>query len=540
MGRFTLDFAFVQNVEAKAYSEARMLCGVVESDPDRPECRVWKLTLNSSGDLTFDLTLADGKSKSFVVGRHCQDMGTYRLAVQVDFATRSVQAWLAKPGTAEPTRTCDDRATLPERSGFRQVECGYFIIAGGDGGPAASNGRMIPPTDITVCGLHTSAALRYADSEKLLRRDDASITDDHFRYFTNDDGTVALLPLTDSPDDSPSETSKLLVTIQHGNGAGDARQKGYGLFKVPQQVYGIGRPRISDITLKPGPVWGVGILNWHTLDMQLTHVDIRGGFYAVGDLSHGAQYTLNVRDCMLSGSEAAFNGSSNIIYMKDVTIDPVGRYGMLLAGSSTVMEHVTFGDPRVHRSEYYFRDTGAVCYGGMNLLNDVHADAPAGSVYPSKAAFSMETIAYSRASLVMRDCSVANMGPKAAFVELPFVAFRSPGTLLLERCAYRGNPISAWVRTDSAWWAGQVREFDPVAPVAKYFVSNAPPFPVWGPGKKYHRNEHVLFSERGWEALDDHSADAASPPGSDAGGAHWRRAISTVVFEPIIPPQPPR
>jgi hypothetical protein len=152
----------------------------------------------------------------------------------------------------------------------------------------------------------------------------------------------------------------------------------------------------------------------------------------------------------------------------------------------------------------------------------------------------METIAYSTASLVMRDCSAANMGPSAAFVELPFVAFRSPGTLLLERCADRGTPISAWVRTDSAWWAGQVREFDPVAPVAKYFVSNAPSFPVWGPGKKYHRNEHVRFSERGWGALDDHSADAASPPGSDAGGAHWRRAISTVVFEPVIPPQPPR
>src|SRR5205823_5002499 len=107
-----------------------------------------------------------------------------------------------------------------------------------------------------------------------------------------------------------------------------------------------------------------------------------GGFYAIGDLFYGAQYTFDIRDCLLSGSEAAINGSSNIIYLKHATIDPVGRFGILLSGSNLMADDVHFGDPQIHHSQYYFRHINTVDYGGMNLLTNIRAEAPATSRYP--------------------------------------------------------------------------------------------------------------------------------------------------------------
>jgi len=147
-------------------------------------------------------------------------------------------------------------------------------------------------------------------------------------------------------------------------------------LKVPAQIHGVARQRISDMTIQPGPTWGVGIATWHTLGEKLWNLDVRGGFYAVGDLFYGAQYVFDVRDCVLSGSEAAFNGSSNISYFTNVTIKPVGRFGMLFSGSNNVLDGVTFEDPQTHRSEYYFRHVATAIYGGMNTLLNVTAKAP--------------------------------------------------------------------------------------------------------------------------------------------------------------------
>ena len=393
MDRFTLDIAYTQNVEPKVYGNGRMICGVFGGDPSRPERRAWVLTHQPNGDVTFNLSLADDARAneadgvhgangaangaanavgvSVRVARGCTTAGTYRLAVQADLASGSVRAWLRKPGEAEFAATCDDRKAVPAGSHFRELEFGYFLVAGGDGSPSASNGRQTPPTDITLCGLHTSAALRYADADALHRRESDGPVDDQFRCFTNDAGTLAFLPLEDHPAESEMKTAGLLVTVQHGPTAGDAGQKGYGYLKAPMGIYGIGGPRVSDLTLRPGPVWGAGIVNWHTLNAQYSNLNVRGGYWAIGDLFYGAQYPFYVRDCVLSGSDAAFAGSSNIIYLNGVTIDPVGRCGVLLAGSNAQLDGVTFRDPVSHQSEYYFRHVASVDYGGMNLLTNV-------------------------------------------------------------------------------------------------------------------------------------------------------------------------
>ncbi|MDB5301608.1 MAG: hypothetical protein JWO87_3271, partial [Phycisphaerales bacterium] len=198
MDQFTFDFAFAQNVEPKVYNGERMLCGPAMGDPSDFAQRIWALCMHENGDLTLSITLKEGGSKSVLLARNCSATGVYRVAVQVDFPTHSVQAWVRRPAENDFNRTCNDLKSIPQGGRFKEMELGYFIIAGGDGAPPCSNGRDTPPTDLTVCGLHTSAALRYADSERLLRRG-GDATDDNFRYFTNDPGTMAFLPLTDNP-----------------------------------------------------------------------------------------------------------------------------------------------------------------------------------------------------------------------------------------------------------------------------------------------------------------------------------------------------
>jgi hypothetical protein len=530
MDHFTLDFTFTQNVEPRIYGNGRMLCGAVMGNAQGPSHRVWMLVMHENGDLSFDLTLADGSAKSIRLGRGCSTAGTYRLALQVDFPSHAVRAWLRKPGDQDFAGTCDDAKSIPPASHFKEMEYGFFMITGGDTTASASNDEA-PPTDITVCGLHTSAALRYADDDRLICRDGNKPADDNFRYFANDPGTLAFLPLTDNPPENEMRTAGLLVSVQHGSASGDARQKGYGYLKPPQQIYGIGRPRISDMTLQPGPAWGVGVVTWHTLNLLLCDLDCRGGFYAVGDLFLGAQYPIDVRRCTLSGSEAAFSGSSNIIYMRDVSIDPVGRFGILLSGSNLQADHVTFRDPQTHQSAFYFRHVNTSDYGGMNLFADVHADAPAGCKYPSRAAFSQEKIYYSRTSFVMRNSSVANMGGDAVFLDLPTVDPRE-ARLLLEHCTYAGSPIAAWVRTESPYWNGQVTGFDPLSPVRKYLDYRTPNPSAWKAGMKYNKGMLVASGDEVWECTEPHAAEADKLPGADGGRDYWTHAIPHIYFQP--------
>lgn len=521
----TVDFAFTLNDDPKVYNGSRMLC--CAGKPDRAKGRIWSLSIRSNGDLDLSLGLDDSASHGIRLAKGCSAPGTYRLALQVDLKAHAVEAWLRKPGEQNWTQTCLDDKTIPAGATFKPTEFGYFIIASDGSSATCSNGRELPPLDITVCGLHTSAALRYAGDAALKRLDNGAAPDDNFCYFTNDAGTLAFLPLTDHPTDADSQTQRLLVTVQHGPAAGDANQKGYGYLKVPQGIYGVGSPAVTDLTLKPGPVWGVGVVTWHTLDLQLHRLDIRGGFYAVGDLFFGAQYPFDVRDCVLSGSEAAFNGACNIIYMKHVSIDPVGRCGILISGSNAQLEDVTFGDPRHFQSEYYFRHIATVDYGGMNVADHIRMLAPQGSQFPAKAAFSQENIGSSRTSLVVRNCQVGNMGPQAAFIELPLIDAPCAAKLLAENCSYTGSPIAAWIRTASPWWTGQFLGFDPHAPVQKFMEASLPALQQWKPEAAYHKRDHVIYGGRAWLCTQD------SPPGvSPSEGANWTEIMTRIYPQP--------
>jgi hypothetical protein len=520
MREFTLDFAFVLNSDPKLFGDGRELCAVE---------RCWALTMASDGRLTLRLAQEGNRWLHFTVATACTQTGTYRLALQVDFARQAVRAWVRKPGEDRFTRTLEDTKTLPPDGRFRKTEYSFFTIPASEGGPSAAN-RHYPPVDITVAGLHMAAGLRYADGADLAARDTGKPTDDAFRYFASDAATMAFLPLAENPPVEGSHTQALLVTVQHGPASGDAGQKGYGYFRSPAQIHGVGRPRVSDMTLRPGPTWGVGIVNWNTLDAVLRDLDIRGGFYAVGDLFLGAQYTFDVRDCVFSGSEAGWCGMSNIVYFRNVTFGPVGRYGVLLSGSNSMMDGVRFVDPETHRSEYYYRHIGTVMYGGMNLLTNISAEGPRDSRYPSIAAFSQSFIPQSRTSFTLRACRIANLPPEAVFLELPACSRPTPGVLLMEDFACEGKPIAALVRTESPWWNGEVRGFD-ARSFAKWLdYRPAPETPTFRAAANYRKGDAVLVDGQAYRCLQDHAAKDDLRPGAEAAKAYWQAAVPRIVF----------
>lgn len=528
MSTFTLDFAFTMNADPAIYKgQWRPIVGAFTNNANRPEGRAWMLALRD-GRLEFSITMASGNAKSWVVA-DCKQSGVYRLSAQLDFAASSMQAWAQIPNATSFTRTVYD-TTLLANSTFLALEYGFGgICMGESGNPPCDNGNQEPPTDITVIGYHLSATPRYADNAELLTPAGEKLTDNQ-RYFTNDAGTMAFLPLTDNWDTADIDKYGALVTVQHGDASGDAQQQGYGYLNVPSSTCGIVTHRISDMKIVPGPTWGVGIVTWNLIDSKFWNLQVQGGYYAIGSLFKGAQYTLDIRDSTLSGSEAAINGDSNILYLKNVKIQPVGRCGILLSGSNCVLDGVTFADPTTFSSEYYFRHIFTTIYGGMNSFNHVRAMATAGTIFPSKAAFSQQNIWHLRTSMIMNDCQVANMDPEAVFLNLEGKESEGNGFISLTDCQYTGSQIAAFIQCNSPWWSGAVFGQNAKMPVKKMFDQQPLVMRPWKDATLYRKTTCVAVAGKIYQCIVEHTAKADNAPGTQGAEKYWLRIASVISF----------
>ena len=529
MTTFTMDFAFAINADPAIYKgQWRPLVGAFTNNASRPDGRAWMLALRNDGRLEFGITLSDGSAKSWAVAE-CKQSGAYRITVQIDFTGRSIQAWAQIPTATGFTRTVND-TTLPANATFFAQEYGFGgICMGESGNPPCDNGNVEPPTDITVLGYHLSANKRYAENPELLTRDGKKTTDNQ-RYFTNDVGTMAFLPLTDNWSARDIPTYGSLITVQHGDAAGDAAQQGYGYLNIPTSTCGIVSHRISDLSIVPGPTWGVGVVTWNLLDSKFWNLQLQGGYYAIGSLFKGAQYTLDIRDSTLSGSEAAINGDSNILYLKNVTIEPVGRCGILLSGSNCVLDGVVFADPATFSSEYYLRHIFTTIYGGMNSYDNVRALAKVGTKFPSKAAFSMQNIWFFRTSMIMNDCQVANMGPKAVFLSLEGRESEGHGFVSLTDCKYSGSPISAFIQSNSPWWSGSVFGNPVKMPVAKLFDQQSSAMRAWKEATLYRNTVCVEKAGKTYQCIAEHTSNLDNAPGTPEAEKYWLPISSVISF----------
>ncbi len=510
MSAYTVELAYVNN----SANTARPVAGVCWGEA--PQNKVWALYQSDvdSLRLAYNLTLADGTPVSWQDevnprGQSPTAIGLYRVVLQFDFTGHRLQAWLRGPNNPTWVRTLN--RDLPVGAHFTPTQKASFIFGGyPNGSPYANRSDFDVPYDYTLCGLRMSAVPRYADADALTLRSGGAPTD--AIYFANDPGTMGLLPLTDHGEDL--RNTGYLVTQVLGDAAGETGEIGYGILWPGAVLVGRQHLRVSDMTLKPGPHWGAGIVNWQGLDSKFWNLTIRGGFYAIGDLPYGCSYTTDIRNCKLSGAHAAVFTDYSAVCLRHVTIDPCGRYGVLLSGANADCDDVTFANPVTHRTEYYLCHVGQT-YGGQLQFTHLTGTAPAGSAYPSGGVFDFTHI---YPTLVqMQGCRFANLGLDAALLQMTYsrpMAGTAPKTLAITDVQVTGPRLAALVRTDDPELTGVID-----APPGTYRQWVQWLAPAWNATATYAPGDHVVFGQQLYVAR---TRQANHPPILTGDTDDWR------------------
>ena len=250
----------------------------------------------------------------------------YRISCQVNLKTATAAVWVN--GTQvrwlyAPANTGPGRDFEPGHR-FKHNE-DWPLCVGADGFAPAS--IDYPVTPLVLAGLHVSAKGRYAvgkpgDAQK---RADGGVLTDSFRYFERSeaDATVGYLPLDDAP------TANTWTVRAH-----DARgQHANALFMRTKQ--GGGRPSaIKNLHVRSvGPAIALGAV----LDLTLDNVRAESNeSVGVGSWCIVASYPITLRNCWVTGGDAAYYGFRQIIWATDTTIGQSGRDAIRLRGCYSV------------------------------------------------------------------------------------------------------------------------------------------------------------------------------------------------------------
>jgi hypothetical protein len=511
MSAYTLDMAYVNNSPNPAKAVAGVCWG------EGGEHKAWALYQSDVGTLRLAYNLAgpDGKPLGFqdeINPRGClpTELGLFRIILQFDFAAGKLQVWVRWPKSTAWVRTVD--RSFPAGSRFFPTKKSSFFFAGHpNGSPYANRSEYEVPSDYTLCGLHMANSLRYADGEDCRVRETGRLPTDRFAYFDNDPGTMAYLPLTDHGEDL--KNTGYLVTQVLGDAAGERGTIGYGILWPGAIIWGRQHLRVSDMTILAGKTWGAGIVNWQGLDNKFWNLTVRGGFYAIGDLPYGCSYTTDIRDCILSGSQAAFYGDYSAVSMKRVTIAPCGRYGIFLCGTNADLDGVEFRDPTTRQTEYYIVHDGQT-YAGNYLFTRLLGENNRQSMFPSGGAIAFTHIYPS--VIEMRDCRFSNMGLDAAWLTMSYSRPPSPKMLWLTGCRYTGTPIAALLRTDDPDVQGVIEDC-PAAPPYRDWVQWSAP--RWKPSMQYQPQDRVQDGNKMYVAR---KPNINRRPGPEGDSDDWR------------------
>jgi len=319
----------------------------------------------------------------------------------------------------------------------------------------------------------------------------ANFATDNERYFLNDASTIGFLPL----DVYPTATDPLnninqvgtYVAVQHGAGAGDASQRGYGYLTTNRGTCGMANQAIDNLILDSGYTWGNGIVFDNCLSAHVENVQIRGGFDGIGTNDRGAQYYEYLNNVTLEGTHAAYNCTSDIDLLDNITITP-GRFGILGYGSSLTFTNLTFNNPAKNRAEYYVKSitAGSDYAGGISMTtvrdnggsNDpLHGGYAGNPNYPSKGAFSVEPAscpgwpdgAVDQGSRLC-DIQLDNLGAGTAFVDLCGSSARRP-LMLVNNCRYNGANRINFVNYGDPCWVVRVNDCDPTMLLNQWVTS---------------------------------------------------------------------
>jgi hypothetical protein len=180
-----------------------------------------------------------------------------------------------------------------------------------------------PPTALTLAGLRLGTLPRYTDGPigSPQRRLDGQPVSDAYRFFdrTNQRTTVGYFPFDDPPTQrwlrwTPGDGLDECVLVMRGSQGG-------------------GKPA----SLRDLQVWSRGptvllgaVLDWRGSNLRLQSETAA----AVGSVPIVMSYPITLRDCTLSGGDAAVSLSQAIVALRDCKIEGQGRDGIRLRGAS--------------------------------------------------------------------------------------------------------------------------------------------------------------------------------------------------------------
>ena len=179
-----------------------------------------------------------------------------------------------------------------------------------------------PPTVLTLAGLRLGTLPRYTDGPigSPQRRLDGQPVNDAYRYFDRTDQrtTVGYFPFDDPPTQrwlrwTPGDGLDECVLVMRGSQGG-------------------GKPS----SLRDLQVWSRGpavllgaVLDWRGSNLRLQSETAA----AVGSVPIVMSYPITLRDCTLSGGDAAVSLSQAIVALRDCKIEGQGRDGIRLRGA---------------------------------------------------------------------------------------------------------------------------------------------------------------------------------------------------------------
>lgn len=305
---FTLDVALVPPQGGWAPNTPLLGCGrsVTVNDP-----QPWTLWVGPTGYLVLNLATNPGR-----VGLACLPARTaiIRVAFQVSLKDGTAAAWvngtqvdLIVDGLV-PGMQLKANSVYP----FHVGRQGFAVATSSD-----------PPTPLTLAGLRLGTALRYKPGgvgTNQLTLDGTPATD-AYRYFDRTDQrtTVGYLPLDDPP-------GQRWLRWTPGDGLDE-------LLLVMRGSQGGGKPAsLRDLSVwSRGPAVLLGaVLDWRGTNLRLQSETAA----AVGSVPIVMSYPITLRDCTLSGGDAAVSLSQAIVALRDCKIEGQGRDGIRLRGAS--------------------------------------------------------------------------------------------------------------------------------------------------------------------------------------------------------------
>jgi hypothetical protein len=446
--RLTMEYAYDSSVAGEHSAPIAGIDGVWELI-DGPTWLLWFWTADAPGSppTRNDLSFAGPKTP-----------GVHRITLQFDFDARTMTPYV---DGVQVKVVGEWKAPVPpagSKTHFAANQAKPFGLGGV--APVASRhgndwwGRD-QNYDRAICGFALYSRARYADDGpgRPQRRLDGRPINDRLRYFDGDaTDLIGLLDLTDPP--TGERYADRLLTVLGPPGSMIRNSSAFVMAREHERIglfpFGIERMVLEG----PGDCVAIGAAL--TLDFRDSAFKAGPSGRAIGSWNFGASYFNRVRDCSLSGGEAAFYAFYGMWDLENLNIGIHGRNTFWAVNSSVAIRRVFMGDGGTPERVFYAVGCPRL------LIDDVEVDIENGK-FPTTA------IIEARSSIAMgayveqikiRDLSVGGVKIGIPLVKLGVLEGHPqlPARFDLSGLSIGAAPklLDTFVRVESPNWSGRL------------------------------------------------------------------------------------